>query len=477
MFKLQGKRTKVVATIGPVTESQPMLEKLLKAGMNVIRMNFSHGDFAEHQGKVDNGRAASKKTGIPVAFLQDLGGPKIRIGTFFNDADRRINLKKGQKFTLTARKVEGTEEIASVTYKKLPKEVKVGEMILIDDGKKRLKIVDIKGQDIICKVLVGGNTKGRRGVNLPNTDLSISALTPKDLKDLEFGLKNDVDFFALSFVRRSADIKKLRSILNKAGSRAQIIAKVETPQAVENIDEIIELSDGIMVARGDLAIEVPAQEVPLIQKMIIQKCNQVGKPVITATQMLESMISSPVPTRAEVSDIANAIIDGTDAIMLSEETTLGEYPVEAVTMMSNVALHTEGESYIDTSDLDMFLAEDDVARAITNGALQIAEDVGADYIVCVTDKGYTARLIARHKPSQNIIAFTVDPKTEKQLQLSYGVNAIITRPFNNLTDKIKRIRERFVKNKWGKKGDRIVIVSDMPFGKKTHTSSTIVETL
>lgn len=477
MFKLQEKRTKVVATIGPVTESQAMLEKLLKAGMNVVRMNFSHGDFAEHQGKIDNGRAASEKTGIPVAFLQDLGGPKIRIGTFFNDADRRINLKKGQKFTLTSRNVEGTEEIASVTYKKLPKEVKVGEMILIDDGKKRLQVTDVKGEDIICKVIVGGNTKGRRGVNLPNTDLSISALTPKDLKDLEFGLKNDVDFFALSFVRRSADIKKLRAILDKAGSKAQIIAKVETPQAVENIDEIIELSDGIMVARGDLAIEVPAQEVPLIQKMIIQKCNQAGKPVITATQMLESMISSPVPTRAEVSDIANAIIDGTDAIMLSEETTLGEYPVEAVSMMNSVALHTEAESYTDNSDLDVFMAESDVARAITNGAIQIADEIGAEYIVCITDKGYTARLIARYKPYQNIIAYTPRQKTANQLQLSYGINAVVTKPFTNLNDKITRIREKFVKNKWGKKGDKFVIISDMPFGKKTHTSSVIVETL
>lgn len=476
-MKLQNKRTKIVATIGPATESQPMLEKLLKAGLNVIRMNFSHGDFDEHQGKINNGRAASEKTGLPVAFLQDLGGPKIRIGTFYNDADRRIILKKGQKFTLTSRNVEGTEEIASVTYKKLPKEVKKGEMILIDDGKKRLQITEVKGQDIICKVIVGGDTKGRRGVNLPNTDLSISALTPKDLKDLEFGIKNDVDFFALSFVRRPSDITKLRKILDKRGSNAHIIAKIETPQAVANIDEIIQLSDGIMVARGDLAIEVPAEEVPLIQKMIINKCNQSGKPVITATQMLESMISSPVPTRAEVSDIANAIIDGTDAIMLSEETTLGEYPIESVGVMYNVATHTESEHYIDSSNLDMFWAEDDVARAVTSGALHIADEIGSDHVVCITDKGYTARLVSRYKPSQKIVAITPNPKTANQLQLSYGVNTFVIKPFTNLTTKIKTIRELFVKNKWGKKGDKIVIISDMPFGKKTHTRATIVETL
>jgi pyruvate kinase len=476
-MKLQEKRTKIVATIGPVTESQKMLEKLLKAGLNVIRMNFSHGDFAEHQRKIDNGRAASKKTGLPVAFLQDLGGPKIRIGTFYNDADKRITLKKGQKFTLTSRNVEGTQEIASITYKKLPKEVKKGETILIDDGKKRLEIIEVKGTDIICKVIVGGDTKGRRGVNLPNTDLSISALTPKDMKDLEFGIENDVDFFALSFVRRSADIKKLRNILEKRGSKAHIIAKVETPQAVENIDEIIELSDGIMVARGDLAIEVPAEEVPLIQKMIIQKCNQAGKPVITATQMLESMISSPVPTRAEVSDIANAIIDGTDAIMLSEETTLGEYPVESVNVMSRVARHTESEYVIEETGMDDFVLEDDVARAITSGALHVADEVGSNYIVCITEKGYIARLVSRYKPYQNIVAITPNQKISNQLQLSYGVNSVVLKMSLDLSVKIEMIRELFAKNKWAKMGDKIIIISDIPFGKKTRTSATIIETI
>ena len=474
-MKLFDKKTKIVATIGPKTESQAMLEKLLKAGMNVIRMNFSHGDFAEHQGKVNNGRAASKKTGIPVAFLQDLGGPKIRIGTFFNDADRRITLKKGQTFTLTTRKVEGDETIASVTYAKLPQEVKKGERLLIDDGKKRLEIQKITKTDVICKVLVGGETKGRRGVNLPDSDLTISSLTAKDKKDLQFGLDNNVDFFALSFVRRPKDITDLRKILDKNGSKAQIIAKIETPQALDSIDEIIDLADGVMVARGDLAVEIPAEEVPLAQKMLIEKCRLAGKPVITATQMLESMINSPVPTRAEVSDVANAVFDGTDAIMLSEETTLGDYPVESVEMMTRIALHNE--EFCPT-DLDVWsLDEDDVAHAITTGALTIADEVFAEHIVCITDKGYTARLLSRYRPDQDIIAMTSNETTFRQLLLSNGVTPVMSNEFKNLKEKVASIREMFIKNKWAKKGDKIVIVSDMPFGEKTHTSTAMVETL
>src|SRR3989344_4809672 len=295
-----GKKTKIVCTIGPATETMERLGELVESGMNVIRLNFSHGDFAEHQKRVDNIREIMKKTGRPIAILQDLCGPKIRIGTF-----------------------------------------KVGGAILIQDGRKRLEVVEIRGNDIVCKVIVGGELKGKKGMNVPGANLSISALTDKDKKDVEFGIANAVDFVALSFVRRPSDITDLRAILDKAGSRAQIIAKIETPEALECIDEIIMAADGLMIARGDLAIEIPAEEVPLAQKILIHKCNSVGKPVITATQMLESMIKSPVPTRAEVSDIANAIIDGTDAIMLSEETTLGDYPVEAVKMMTKVAARVE----------------------------------------------------------------------------------------------------------------------------------------
>jgi pyruvate kinase len=333
------KRTKIVATIGPATEHHEKLENLLKAGMNIMRLNFSHGDWNEHQDRIDHLKIAMEKSGIKAEIMQDLAGPKIRIGIFSTDS---ITLKEGQTFTLTTDDIVGDESIVSVNYPLLPKEVLVGHIISLHDGKKKLVVEKVEGNSVICKVLVGGDMKGRRGVNLPDSDLSVKALTEKDLKDLEFGVKNNVDYMALSFVRKPDDITELREILNSKNCSAKIIAKIETPQAISNIDKIIELTDGIMIARGDLAIEVPFQKVPLYQKMIIKKCNEAGKFVITATQMMESMIKSPVPTRAEVSDVANAILDGTDAIMLSEETTLGEYPLEAVKAMTTIAKEIEG---------------------------------------------------------------------------------------------------------------------------------------
>ena len=335
------KKTKIVCTIGPATESEDILEKLLNAGMDVMRLNFSHGDFEEHGNRINNLRKVIKKTGKIVGILQDLAGPKIRIGNFINE---KIVLKEGNTFTLTIDDIEGDEERVHINYKHLPEEVKEGHIIYLHDGKKKLQVIEVNGNDVVCKILVGGEIKGKRGVNLPDSDISISCITEKDKKDLEFGIEQDVDFIALSFVRKPEDIDELRTILNNANSKAKIIAKIETPQAVKNIDEIIERADGIMVARGDLAIEIPAEKVPFVQKEIIRKCNNAGKPVITATQMLESMIHSHVPTRAEVSDVANAILDGTDAIMLSEETTLGGDPVEAVAVMARVAKEIE-ENY------------------------------------------------------------------------------------------------------------------------------------
>jgi|AntRauTorckE6833_2_1112554.scaffolds.fasta_scaffold31693_1 pyruvate kinase len=471
------KKTKIVATIGPVSTDVKMLTKLAKAGLNVIRMNFSHGDFAEHQEKVDNTRKVSKETGIPLALLQDLGGPKIRTGEFDTESGRII-LKKGQTFTLTTRNVKGDETIASVSYKKLPKEIKAGHTVMVDDGKKRMVVKQVKGEDIICKVIVGGELKGRRGINLPDTDVSISSLTSKDLKDLEFGIKNDVDFFALSFVRRPADIIKLRGILDKAGSKAAIIAKVETPHAVENIDEIIEISDGIMVARGDLAIEVPAENVPLIQKMIIKKCNQAGKPVITATQMLESMINSPVPTRAEVSDIANAILDGTDAIMLSEETTLGEYPVESIEVMSKVAIKTENDYLHEQllSSVDR-LDHENVGGSIAASAIKTAHRIDAKLLVSLTDTGYTARLLSRHRSQLPILTFTPNEKTYQKAILNFGCWVNKMNKYTDFTSAVKDIKDVIKKDKLAKKGDKIVIVGSRPFGKQTETNMMVVETI
>lgn len=334
------KKTKIVATIGPVTKSVEVLTKLLQEGLNIERLNFSHGDFTEHQEKLDNFRAACAQTGMAGEVLQDLSGPKIRLGEF---SEGRVDLIAGEMITITTEQMVGDKTRVSINYPQFPTEVKAGEMIMVDDGKKKFQVESVNGEDVLCKIIVGGNTKGRRGVNLPDSDISVKALTEKDMVDLEFGVANKVEYMALSFVRKGSDITELRDILNAKGCTAKIIAKIETPQAIAAIDDIIALSDGIMVARGDLAIEVPFQKVPMYQKMIIKKCNEAGKFVITATQMLESMIKTAVPTRAEVSDIANAILDGTDAIMLSEETTLGEYPVEAVQVMTKVAIEIEGE--------------------------------------------------------------------------------------------------------------------------------------
>ncbi len=328
------KKIQIVATIGPKTESVQMLEKMLDAGMSVMRLNFSHGDFAEHQNRVNNLREVMKKKGVVVPVIQDLGGPKIRIGNFKTES---VVLVPGQTFTITTDDILGDETIVSVNYPLLPKEVKEGHIIFMHDGKKKLVVKKIEGNNVVCEVLIGGEVKGKRGLNMPDSDLSVKSLTEKDLQDLEFGIKNNVDFFALSFVRRPEDITELRKILRDRNCNAGIVAKIETPQAIASIDEVISLSDWLMVARGDLAIEVPYQKVPMYQKMIIKKCNEQGKTVIVATQVLESMIKNPVPTRAEVSDIANAVLDGTDAVMLSEESTLGDYPVEAVTVMKTVA--------------------------------------------------------------------------------------------------------------------------------------------
>jgi pyruvate kinase len=468
-----GKKTKIVCTIGPATETEEKLTALVNAGMNVMRLNFSHGDFAEHQARVNSLRKVMKATGKTLAIMQDLGGPKIRIGEFANGL---IVLKEGQTFTLTTDNVVGDEKKVHVNYPLLPKEVKVGGYILLHDGKKKLQITDIKGNDVITKVIVGGEIKSKRGVNLPGAYLSISSITDKDRKDIEFGLKNKVDFIALSFVRRPSDISELRDILNQAKSKAGIIAKIETPEALENIDEIIKLADGIMVARGDLAIEIPAEEVPLVQKMLIGKCNALGKPVITATQMLESMIKSPVPTRAEVSDVANAIIDGTDAIMLSEETTLGDFPIESVEMMTRIALRVEKDVY--TTDT---IAEYEDSHGVTDvtcqSAVLAAHETEARFLVALTESGRTARMISRYRPAEHVVALTSNPSTAQKLSLTFGCYSIVVPKFSTTEEIMSIVKKTALKYKIAVKGDKVVIVAGMPFGKIKETNMMLIETL
>ncbi|MFA5997455.1 MAG: pyruvate kinase [Candidatus Paceibacterota bacterium] len=474
------KKTKIVATIGPASESQPMLENLVNAGMNVCRLNFSHGSHEEHEVRVKNIHAVSEKMGMPIAILQDLSGPKIRIGDFYQE---RVMLKKGSLFTLTTKACVGDETKAYVNYAALPKEIKKGDSILLDDGKKSLLVLSTNGVDEIrCRVAVGGETKGRRGVNLPGVSLKISCLTAKDKKDLLFGVKHKVDFFALSFVRRATDIVELRRILAKHNSNAMIIAKIETEEAIENIDEIIKETDGIMVARGDLAVEVPAEQVPLLQKMIISKCKALGKPVIVATQMMESMIKTPVPTRAEVSDVANSILDGADAVMLSEESALGEYPVEAVTMMARVAGSVEA-NYPHHSALygDMFSIEGEedeyreIVDAVTFAAVGTASTVGARIIVALTESGHTARMVSRYRPEQTIVVMSSKAHVIEQVALSFGCYPVQVEKITNLDEAIKEVRAFVLKNKLAKKGDKVVIVAGVPFGHIGGTNMTLVE--
>lgn len=469
------KKTKIVATIGPATESIEMLTKMVNSGMNVMRLNFSHGDFAEHQVRVNNIREVTKASGQTVAILQDLGGPKIRLGEFSTET---VLLIAGKKIIITTDKIVGDEKKVSINYKAFPKEVKVHDKIMVDDGKKQFKVLSVKGSEVTCKILVGGITKGKRGVNLPDSDISIKSLTEKDMTDLEFGIKNKVDFIALSFVRKPSDISELRDILKKRKCDAGIIAKIETPQAISNIDEIIALSDGIMIARGDLAIEVPFELVPSLQKMIIKKCNASGKPVITATQMLESMIKSPVATRAEVSDVANAILDGTDAVMLSEETTLGQYSVEAVAVMSRIAIEVERDYPERLIVRERRGEETGVSDSVTSSVVKTAHDVGAKVIVALTESGFTARMISRHKPLSSILAFSPNIRTSTKLSLSFGCIPVTVTHYNTIEDVIKIVRDHCLKQKLVKKGDKVVVAGGVPFNTKgLSTNMLLVETI
>ena len=471
----QYKKTKIVATIGPATETPEMLEKLLSAGMNVMRLNFSHGDYAEHQKKLDTFRNITKNKDLSYAILQDLAGPKIRIGDFETES---IVLKEKATFTLTTEKIIGNEKRAYVNYPTLHEEVKKGQHILLDDGRRRLEVIRITATDIVCKVLMGGMIRGRRGVNVPGAYLKVSSLTAKDKKDLVFGLKNNVEYIALSFVRRPEDIQELRKILVRNKSEAKIIAKIETQEAIDNLDAIIAATDGVMVARGDLAIEVPTQKVPLLQKQMITKCNKLGKPVIVATQMLESMVRNAVPTRAEVSDIANAILDGADAVMLSEETTYGEHPVEAVNVMSRVAhevesLYPERIAYAE-GEKGKKHGTDVVTTAIVN----TAHDAGAKAIIAITQKGGSARMIARHRSTVRLITLSPNKYTCNQLALSFGCYAFQIPQLKNISDITELVRKFCVEHKIARKGDKVVIAAGLPFNKpEVGTNLMVVETI
>lgn len=415
------RRTKIVATIGPATESPERLRQLIEAGATTFRLNFSHGDHSEHAARIATIRQVSAAMGVHVGILQDLQGPKIRLGRF---AEGPITLAKGDSFTLTSRDVACNREIATVTYDRLADEVTLGSRILLDDGRVEMRVesVDQAQQTLHCSVTVGGVLSNNKGVNFPDVQLSIRALTDKDRIDLEFGLQQGVDWVALSFVRNPSDMEEIKDLIAGHGHSTPVVAKIEKFEAIDQIDDILPLCDGVMVARGDLGVEMPAEEVPLLQKELIRKCNSLGIPVITATQMLDSMVSCPRPTRAEVSDVANAILDGTDAVMLSNESAVGDFPVEAVATMATVARRIERD--YPRRVLDSHMATT-IPNAICQAVSSVARQLNAAAILPLTKSGATARNVSKFRPSTPILAITSEEKVARQLQLVWGVNPLL----------------------------------------------------
>ena len=415
------RRTKIVATIGPATESKQVLRQLIEAGATTFRLNFSHGDHEDHAERITAIRQVAEELGVHIGILQDLQGPKIRLGRFEAGP---ISLATGDAFTLTSRQVNCNQAIATVTYDKLAEEVHNGCRILLDDGRVEMVVeqVDQTDQSLKCRVTVGGVLSNNKGVNFPDVQLSIRALTPKDRRDLAFGLQQDVDWVALSFVRNPSDMQEIRDLIRSHGCTTPVVAKIEKFEAIDSIDAILPLCDGVMVARGDLGVEMPAEEVPLLQKELIRKANSLGIPIITATQMLDSMASCPRPTRAEVSDVANAILDGTDAVMLSNETAVGDYPVEAVATMARIARRIERDYPRRILDGQMATT---IPNAISQAVSSIARQLNAAAILPLTKSGATARNVSKFRPSTPILAITSEESVARQLQLVWGVNPLL----------------------------------------------------
>ena len=430
------KKTKMVCTIGPASEPREILESLIDAGMNVMRLNFSHGDFEEHGGRIKTVKAIKAETGKECAILLDTKGPEIRTGDFVNGV---AEFKKGQKSVICYEDIEGTSDRFSITYKELYKDVKEGGIILVNDGQVELQVEAVEGKDIITTCLNNGDVKNKRGINVPGIKLGFDYLSEKDISDITFGCEQGINYVAASFVRRADDVLQVRELLNKNNRPdVQIIAKIENSEGVSNMDEILKVADGIMVARGDLGVEVPAEDVPLIQKELIKKCRAAGKVVITATQMLESMQKNPRPTRAEVSDVANAIFDGSDAIMLSGESAQGDYPWEAVTTMAKVARKTE--TALDHGSLfrkaERTANSEDTDEAIVISVAEIANKFNVSAIVAFTESGRTAQRISRYRPGCPIIAATPHEVTVKRLALNWGVNAVICDPIKKVEEMV-----------------------------------------
>jgi len=471
-------RTKIVATLGPSTKDPRMIRSLIDLGVDVFRINFSHGDAVQYRELINNVRGSSGDK--PVAILGDLAGPKLRCGKIANEP---VLLKEGYPFILTTRDIMGSDKAASVNYKPLPSEIRPKERIFLDDGNIELCVDKIQRKDIHCTIITGGALRSNKGINLPNTTLTIPALTAKDRDMISFGIEMGLDFFALSFVKHADDIRKTRRILHRLKSDIPLIAKIEKHEAIGNLEEIVEAADGAMVARGDLGIEIPLEQVPVIQKRIIRLCNEKGKPVITATQMMESMILSPRPTRAEVTDIANAILDGTDAVMLSGETAVGKYPCQAVKLMDTIARAIEETLDYNEKLSGRSLAEaGSIPDAISLATSHIARSLDVAAILCLSATGYTARFVARYRPRCPILVFTPDPKTQRRLNISWGVIPFFLEKIpkrqglSGFEAIVNRAMEITKRDKFIRKGDRIVVTAGLPLGvEKTTNMLRVVE--
>lgn len=473
---MKNNKTKIVATLGPASSSPERIKQLIQCGVNVFRLNFSHGSHDQHKETYNNVRNAAKDLNRIIGILLDLQGPKIRVGTFENG---KIELIKGHKFCLCCgNDFAGDESKVSVSYKDLYKDIKVGDALLLDDGKLKVVVENINDMEIHTKVLVGGVLSNNKGINIPSADLSVAAMTKKDIEDLEFGAALGVDWVALSFVRKHEDLLLAKHYLKLHNSDAKLMAKIEKPSAIKNFTEILNVADGIMVARGDLGVELSAQEVPMLQKRLIRESRQAGKPVVTATQMLETMTDSPVPTRAEASDVANAIYDGTDAIMLSAETAVGKYPIEAVTTMRTIANTVEkDEEYISRMLERQMHTEENTPDAVSAAACQIARNIKAKIMVCFSSSGATALRVARNRIQTNVIAISPKIKSCQQLSMSWGIHPVLSPDANNTSDMVSISEEIIHRCQAAEINDRYVMTAGVPFGSSGTTNIIRVEKL
>ena len=463
------RRTKIICTLGPATDNPDVLRALMLGGMNAARFNFSHGSHEEHLARLQTFAGIRDSMGLPIATVLDTKGPEIRIRSF---ETKSIELHAGDIFTLTSRDIVGNQGVVSVTYPNLPQEVQRGQRILIDDGLVELDVEEIRDTEIICKAANAGTLSANKSINIPGVHISLPALTEQDVSDIVFGIQNDFDFIAASFVRQASDVEAIRKALREnGGERVQIIAKIENQEGVDNVDAILQAADGIMVARGDLGVEIPAARVPVIQKSMIRKCLQAGKVVITATQMLDSMMRNPRPTRAEVSDVANAVFDGTSCVMLSGETAAGKYPIDALSAMDSIV--REAENSIDfwkQFQESGMTPDSNINDAITHTCCLTAKDLNAKAILTATNSGHTARMISRFRPACPVAALTMFEKVRRQMAISWGVIPFLTGEVNS-TDRIFSLSSEIaLKEGLAQNGDTVVITAGVPLGRSVATN-------